>query len=592
MPETQPLFVLLKRLWRYISAKRRKQFAALLVLMVLSSFAEIVSIGAVIPFLGVLTHPQGVFEYPLLQPLIQFFDIGGPEQLLLPLTVAFSIAALLAGGMRLLFVWASTRLTFAAGADMSSSIYERTLYQPYTVHVSRNSSEVISGITHKANEIIYSVMTPVLVIISSIITLSAILLALISIDPFISLVAFGGFGGIYAVIIRISRSRLAVNSRRIANESTQVIKSLQEGLGGIRDVLIDGTQPIYCQIYRTSDLSLRRAQGSSQFIGIFPRYGIEALGMIFIAILAYGLARKQGGVANAIPVMGALALGAQRMLPMLQQAYGNWTAMRAGQATFQDVLSLLDQPLPDYVSEPWPQSIPFEHSVVLKDVSFRYDSEGPWVLQNIDFVLSKGARIGLIGTTGSGKSTLLDIAMGLLSPTKGTLKVDGVSIDKSNLRGWQAHIAHVPQVIYLADISIAENIAFGISVDRIDMDRVREAARQAQMDAVIEGWPEQYQTRVGERGVRLSGGQRQRIGIARALYKRADVIVFDEATSALDNDTELAVMQAIESLGEDLTVIMIAHRLSTLKKCTAVVELSAGKIARSGTYQSIVAQAA
>jgi ABC-type multidrug transport system fused ATPase/permease subunit len=589
MKQSQPIPQLLKRLWRHIHHRRRKQFGLLLILMVIASFAEILSIGAVLPFLGVLTAPQAVFSHHLLHPLFSYLGFLSADQLLLPLTIAFGFAALLAGGMRLLLLWASTRLTFAAGADLSLSIYQRTLYQPYAVHVARNSSEVISGISSKANEVIYSAMTPVLIILSSTMTLSAILIALFAINTAIALTAFGGFGLIYIFVVKLARNRLSSNSQRIATESNQVIKSLQEGLGGIRDVLLDGTQSVYCDIYRAADLPLRRAQGSNLFIGNFPRYGIEALGMLLISALAYGLAQQQGGIDAAIPVLGALALGAQRLLPLLQQAYANWTYMKAGQSIFQDALDLLDQPLPSYAGQPEPPPIAFNSEIALENIDFQYTPGGAWVLKTLNLTIPKGGRIGFMGTTGSGKSTLTDIVMGLLQPTQGLLKIDGVPITSSNLRSWQVHIAHVPQDIYLADNSIAENIAFGVPLAQIDMTRVNRAASQAQIAQTIQNWPMQYQTKVGERGVRLSGGQRQRIGIARALYKRANVIVFDEATSSLDNETEQAVMEAIESLSNDLTVLIIAHRLTTLKNCTTVVELGAGGVLRSGPYCAMVA---
>jgi ATP-binding cassette, subfamily B, bacterial PglK len=588
---SQPIIQLLKRLWQHISPRRRTQFGLLLMLMVLASFAEIISIGAVLPFLGVLTVPDRVFVHPAAQPFIEFLALKEPKDLLLPLTIVFGLAALLTGAMRLALLWASTRLSFAAGADLGISIYRRTLYQPYAVHVSRNSSEVISGISGKANDMIYSAIMPVLTLVSSSIMLVMILVALLAVDPFIALAAFGGFGMIYAVIIRLTRKRLLIDSQRIARESTHVIKALQEGLGGIRDVLIDGTQPIYCQIYRDADLPLRRALGNNMFIGQSPRYGMEALGMLLIATLAYVLALQPDGIAKAIPVLGALALGAQRLLPVLQQAYGAWSAVRGGQASLQDALELLDQPLPDYAERPLAEPLPFRQQIALKQLSFRYSPQAPWVLNNLEIIIAKGSRVGFIGTTGSGKSTLLDIVMGLLQPTQGALEIDGQPITTVNHRAWQAHIAHVPQAIFLADSSIEENIAFGMPKDRIDPLRVRKAAQQAQIADIIETWPEQYQTFVGERGIRLSGGQRQRIGIARALYKQADVIIFDEATSALDNETEQAVMQAIEGLSEDLTILIIAHRLSTLRNCTQIVELGDCGIKRIGTYQEIVANA-
>ncbi len=556
--------------------------------MIGASFAEILSIGAVLPFLAVLTDPEKIFQLPAAQPFIRAAGMTSSSQLLLPLTITFGIAALFSGVMRLLLLWASTRLSFATGADLSISIYRRTLYQPYSVHVSRNSSEVINGISTKANSVIYSIIMPILTLFSSSIMLVAILIALLTLNPVIALSAFGGFGLIYVFIIKLTSNQQLINSKCIARESTQVIKSLQEGLGGIRDVLIDGSQAAYCQIYRNADQPLRKAQGNITFIGTSPRFGIEALGMMLIALLAYALARQPDGIAKAIPVLGALALGAQRLLPVLQGAYISWSSIQGGQISLRDTLNLLDQPLPDYADKPASKPIPFRQQISLNNLSFRYTEQTPLVLNNLNLTIPKGSRIGFIGVTGSGKSTLLDIIMGLLQPTEGTIEVDSQPLTTSNNRSWQAHIAHVPQAIFLADSTIEENIAFGVPKGKIDQNRVKQAASQAQIADIIESWPKKYQTYVGERGIRLSGGQRQRIGIARALYKQADVIIFDEATSALDNETEQAVMQAIESLGKELTILIIAHRLTTLKNCTQIVELADGGIKRLGTYQEII----
>ena len=558
--------------------------------MFAASFAEILSIGAVLPFLAVLTNPDRIFQLPVVRPLINFLGFSSPDQLLLPLTIVFAFAALISGAMRLLLLWASTRISFAIGADLSINIYRRTLYQPYAVHASRNSSEIISGISVKASSVIGYIITPSLTLISSAIMLVVILLALISIDPAIALAAFGGFGLIYAVIIKLTKGRMLINSQSISRDSNQLIKSLQEGLGGIRDVLIDGCQAVYCQIYRNADLPLRKAQGNSNFISASPRFGIEALGMMLIAMLAYALARQPDGIAKTIPVLGALALGAQRLLPVLQGGYASWSSIQSGQISLKDTLELLDQPLPEYVDQPPATPIQFQQQINLNQLSFRYTPQTPWILNNLDLTIQKGSRIGFIGLTGSGKSTLLDIVMGLLQPNEGTLEIDSEEITTHNTRNWQAHIAHVPQAIFLADSTIQENIAFGVPINKIDNALVKQAAEQAQIADIIETWPKKYQTFVGERGIRLSGGQRQRIGIARALYKQSDVIIFDEATSALDNKTEQAVMQSIETLGKDLTVLIIAHRLTTLQNCDQIVELANSGIKRIGTYKEIVGE--
>jgi ABC-type multidrug transport system fused ATPase/permease subunit len=584
---TQPITQLLNRLWHHISPNRRGQFALLLVLMIFASFAEILSIGAILPFLAILTDPARVFVHSSAQPMIHAFGLTEPKQLLLPLTILFSLAALFAGAMRLLLLWASTRLSYAAGADLSISIYRRTLYQPYAVHVARNSSEVISGISGKAKGVI-NIINATLTLIAASVMLIAILIALISVDPIIALSAFCGFVLIYVIIIRITGMQLLANSQRISRESSQVIKSLQEGLGGIRDVLIDGSQAAYCQIYRKADLALRDAAGSNAFISASPRYAMEALGMLLIAALAYLLAEQPDGIAKAIPVLGALALGAQRLLPVLQQAYASWSNIQGGHASLRDTLELLDQTLPDYADQPATAALPFRQQISLKQLSFRYGPQTKWVLHDLNLTIAKGSRVGFIGATGSGKSTLLDMIMGLLLPTTGAIYIDDQSITPINHRAWQAHIAHVPQTIFLTDSTIEENIAFGVPKVQIDHERVRQAAQNAQIADIIERLPNQYQTFVGERGIKLSGGQRQRIGIARALYKQADVIIFDEATSALDNETEQAVMQSLDSLSDDLTLLIIAHRLTTLKSCRQIVELGDGVLKRVGTYQEIV----
>jgi len=556
--------------------------------MLLTSFAEIISIGAVLPFLGVLTAPDRIFDHAAAKPIIHLLGLKEPSQLLIPLTVFFGSAALIAGGMRLFMLWASIRLSFATGADLSIKIYHRTLYQPYAVHCARNSSEVIDGISGKANGVIYSIIVPFLTLISSCVMLITILITLLIVNPLIAVVAFGGFGAIYFIIIRLTRKQLLKNSERISRESTNVIKSLQEGLGGIRDVLIDGSQATYCNIYRNSDIPLRLAQGSTSFISSSPRYVMETLGMLLISGLAYSLAQQADGLSKAIPTLGALALGAQRLLPVLQQAFVSLSGIRSGQYSLQDTLELLDQPLPDYADRPAPDALPFTQSVKLKQIGFRYSPKTPYVIKQINLTITKGSRIGFIGTTGSGKSTLLDIVMGLLQPTDGNIEVDGQAVSPANNRAWQLNIAHVPQAIFLADSSIEENIAFGIPKDQIDHERVRMAAKQAQIADTIETLPKKYLTLVGERGIRLSGGQRQRIGIARALYKKANIIIFDEATSALDSYTEQAVMQAIESLSQDLTLLIIAHRITTLKNCTLIVELDDCRINRIGGYKDIL----
>lgn len=583
--QLQPVWPLLRRLWSQATVRRHRQFQLLVILMVLASISEIVSIGAILPFLSVLTVPEKVFAHPATQPLIALLGLQEPADLLMPLTVGFAIAVLVSTGMRLLMQWGSTRFSYAAGADISIAIFQRALHQPYAVHLARNSSEVINGITKRSDNVT-AVILGLLNLVGSWLILVSILSSLLFIEPLVAGVAFGGFGLAYLLITWVARHRLDTNSQRVYRESTQALKVLREGLGGIRDVLIDGTQRVYCDRYAGADFSMRQALGANAFIGFSPRYIMEGLGMVAIAALAYGMSLHPNGIAAGIPVLGALGLGAQRLLPLLQQVYQGWTTVRGSRASVQGVVEMLEQPLPrDHDQSP--QALPFRREIAFCNLGFRYGPELPWVFREVNLTISRGERIGIIGVTGSGKSTLLDIVMGLLEPTVGTMVVDGVPLSVELRRAWQAHIAHVPQTIFLVDASIEENIAFGVPRGAIDRQRVRRAAEQAQIAEHIESLAEGYGTPVGERGVRLSGGQRQRLGIARALYKNADVIVLDEATSALDSATEEAVMKVVYELSDDLTIMIIAHRLTTLKDCDQIIELGKGCLKRVYRYEDL-----
>lgn len=587
-PSASPrLIQMLLKLWSHLSHRRRVQFALLIALMLLSAFAEVISLGAVLPFLGILITPDVVFNHPFIASIMPTFGITSPAELVLPLTVFFVFIAVVAGVIRMLFMWISTRLAYISAADLSIEVYRRTLYQPYQVHTARNSSEVIGGITGKVNAASNMLFT-VLMFVSSIVLLISIISTLIVIDPVVALVSSLIFGVFYGIISGFARKKLRRNSSRIAQEHTQVLKALNEGLGGIRDVLLNNTQDVYCDIYRRSDFPLRQAQGNNQFISSSPRFAMEAIGIALIAVLAYFLSLQSGGIAKAIPILGALALGAQRLLPALQQIYSSWSSIIGNQASLVDALALLEQPMPEDYKDPIPEPMAFEQSIQFKDVKFRYTDDTPWILNELNISIPKGARIGIVGKTGSGKSTTMDLLLGLLSPSAGRFLVDGILVTGRQARSWQQTIAHVPQAIYLSDASMAENIAFGIPFEAIDLERVKKAACQAQIDEFIESQPDGYGAHVGERGIRISGGQRQRIGIARAFYKQASVLVFDEATSALDNATEQSVMEAIDQLDRHLTIIIIAHRLTTVQNCDSIIELDNGRIVAQGSYEELM----
>ena len=366
-----------------------------------------------------------------------------------------------------------------------------------------------------------------------------------------------------------------------------MIKTMQEGLGGIRDVIIDSAQKQYNKTHARAVVPLRRAQAINQFIGQSPRFGIEAVSIMLIGGLAYWLVGQPGGLGKGIPILGALVFGAQRMLPALQMIYVSWSAIQGNSAVLRDVVRFLEQPVNEDKSS-FDFLLPFENEIVLENLHFSYNRKEPEIIKNVSLKIIKGSKVGFIGATGSGKSTLIDIIMGLLEPTKGSILIDGITLDNYSKATWQRNIAHVPQSIFLSDSSIKENIAFGVPVEKIDTVKLKSAAEQAQIGSLIETWPNAYNTLVGERGVRLSGGQLQRIGIARALYKSASVIVFDEATSSLDKKTEDLMMNTIDGFDKNLTILIITHRPDTLRNCDQIVEMENSKVKRIGSYNEII----
>ena len=570
---------LTKKLFLLMERRRRYQFLILLTLMILTSVFEVVSIGAVIPFLGALIEPSNIFELPAAQSFIQFLGVDEPTQIIFPISALFAIAVLMSGAMRVLLLWASVKFSFILGVDLSVGIFTQVINQPYIAHTKQNSSDIISAISIKIAQVINGVVLSVLNMISSFIIFIAIITILLVINPGASLIAILFFSLLYLFFYLYVKQKLKVNSSNITRESSSLIKILQEGLGGIRDIIIDGNQDFYRSIFWRADLVFRKSLGNNLFITNSPRYFMETFGVLLIVLLAYMLSTQgEKSFADGIPVLGALALGAQRLLPVMQIFYNSWGNIKGTHFVLEEVLFFLninDGKTMNVINN----NCAFEKNIRLKDVSFGYDENSLPAINKINIDIKKGDCIGVIGKTGSGKSTLIDIMMGLLDPTHGTLEVDENVITSSNRRAWQSRIAHVPQNIYLSDSTIEENIAFGIPVEEIDSSLVKRAAISANIDSVVNEWPLKYKTILGERGIRLSGGQRQRIGIARALYKQADVLFLDEATSSVDSTTESSIMKAIEKLGNNVTLIIIAHRITTLKNCSRILELTnEGKI--------------
>ena len=580
-------FAIIRDLIKHFDSRRIRQFILLIILMIFVSFIDILSVGSIFPFLSVLSSPERVFELHFLKPIIIFFNFTSPNELVLPITLLFSFLALLAGILRLLLLWSSTKLSFACGSDLSIKIYRYTLYQPYAVHFSRNSSAVINGISTKVKSVINTINMS-FVIINSGVMLVFSFVGLLFINPYIVIIAFFGFGSIYLVVTFFTRKKLRRNSELIASESNQLIKALQEGLGSIRDIIINGSQEVYCKIYKKADFRFRDASGANLFITSSPRYILETFGILSISAVALALYKNGDPNLNAVPLLALLALSVQRLLPVMQQLYSSWAGIHGSYASLLDILNLLNKPPKFFSIKKSDKKLAFEKTITIKDLKFSYNPKSEYVLQNLNLKINKGDRIGLIGDTGSGKSTLLDLIMGLISPNAGKILIDKIPLTLKNYHLWQLNISHVPQSIFLTDSTIKENIAFGIPINLIDMNSVKEAAYKAEISKTIEMWPDGYNTIVGERGVRLSGGQRQRLGLARALYKKTNLIVLDEATSALDYKTEDLITQSIQKLDANITIIMISHRHESLKFCNKIIEIKDGRVFRIFSHKELM----
>jgi ATP-binding cassette, subfamily B, bacterial PglK len=556
----------------------------LVCLMLVGALAELASLSAVVPFVTMLATPEQLGQNLFVQQAMAVISIERTE-LPAAITLVFGALVVVSALIRLVLVWAATKLSYAIGYDLSVSLYSKTLQRPYSFHVSRNTSEII-GAVNKVQEVVGGYITPLVNgLIAAILSIS-IILTLIAIDPIVALGGAGVFGLSYFAIALTVRRRLQIVGNQFAYESDQRILAVQEGLGAIRDVILDRTHNTYQKRFAHHDAQFRRALVTSSVYANAPRLLIEAIGMLLMAGFSLAYGASNAGFGGLLPVLGALGVGAQKLMPLIQQIYAGWSSVLSRQATLHDVLELLDfEPVVSTEGV-----IHFNHAIRFHNVSFNYAAlpDSSPVLKNIELTIGKGEKVGIVGITGCGKSTLLDLMMGLLCTSQGQFIIDDQIITPANVHAWQKHIAHVPQNIFLSDTTVGENIAFGLEESEIDWRRVQEAAEIAQIHDHITSLPQGYKTPVGERGVRLSGGQRQRIGIARALYKKADVLVLDEATSALDDETENSVIEGVNKFSKNLTVIMIAHRLTTLKNCDRIIELSDGVISDFTTYESLI----
>jgi ATP-binding cassette subfamily B protein len=557
-----------------------------------AALGEVANLGALMPFLRLLSNPSKGLQVlgPLAQPLSQW-----PQQhLLLSLGLGFMAVVVVSTFLRVLTIRSQLRLSGLITADLGERVFAAVLHRPYAWHLRTNTSAVLSYLTRDVDALFSCVQALLLLVMNALIVLF-LGGSLIALAPGVMLIVVGFLSGFYLLVFRFTRAQLHADGAEGVREYQHSLQLAQEGLGGIRDVILDRSQATFLQAYSQSNQRGKMAIAAVNIKAQIPRYLIEGFAILLIVGVSLALALQGQGIERQLPLLGFLSLGAYRLLQPLQQCFGAISSIQANHASLQRIQPFLS-PHNSYglsiAPLPKPQPGASDQELVqLKGVSFRYTAEGPWVLRELNLAIHQGERLAFVGTTGSGKTTTSDLILGLLQPSEGQLLVWGQDLHTTPglVSAWQARVAHVPQQIYLSDASFAANIAFGVSDDQIDVDRVRWAAKQARVSEIIESCQDGYATLVGERGVRLSGGQRQRIGIARALYKQAHLLVLDEATSALDNRTEAEVMEAIESLDLQITVILIAHRLSTVKRCDRVILLQRGQITGCGTFEELEA---
>ena len=558
----------LRTLLGAMSARHRRRFWLLTLLTLANAAADLALVASSIWFLAALAGGEALPAF--LAGRLPFIDSNRAVH---SAALLFAGSALAANLLRLLHLRLSEDLVAGVAHELTVELQRRVFAQPYDYHVRHHSSEVLASL-ETGRQLAFVILHQWLQTIAALATGLALLVLLFWIDPLPAIVALALLGFLYLAVAKLAGGRLSRNSAILGRAYAERIGKVQESLGAIRDLKIDHSERAELEDFRQADARFAAATASTTFIAGAPRFVIEAGAILLVAVLAVWL--TAGGADSALPLIGGMAVGGIRLLPLLQMAYRSWASLAANRAIFGQVEALLRLPAPNYVDQAV-RPMAFQAAVSLDDVTFRYPGRTDPVLSGLSMTIGHGDRVALVGDTGSGKSTLADILMGLLRPQQGQVAVDGVLLDESNLAAWQRNIAHVSQSIFLADASIARNIAFSVADGPVDMDRVRRAAHAARILDFVDSLPEGFETGVGERGVRLSGGQRQRIGIARALYKGAPFLVLDEATNALDQDTEREVLANIFA-DRSRTIVVIGHRPSAVELCGRVFKLAEGRL--------------
>lgn len=574
---------LLLQLWRKFEPKRRWQLISIIFLMSFASMLEVAAVGSIMPFLAALADPELFLSQPLWKKIVTPL-IGSEKQDVLFFTcLMFCLSIILLGLFRFLVLFNSQRVGQDLGSDLSTKIFNLTLSQPFLRHTQLRNTDVLAGITVKAHTLVSGAIMPVLNLFSACLTLLMVVMFLVYVDPVIAVVSFLVITTAYLVTSALSSKKL-ISLGQISNEgTTRIIKIVQEGFGGIRDVILYRHHNMFAHLYETADRELRRAFANIQIISGTPRYVIEVTALVAIAILAYSRVSQDTDFVAFIPTLGALAIGGQRLLPMMQQVYASWSSITSSTAALRDVVDFLNQTVPDYITQDMSKALNFKKTITANNLYFSYDdgsSKSKDVVSGISFRLIKGSKVGIIGKTGSGKSTVLDLIMGLLYPSMGNLRVDDVIIDRVTVGSWQRLIGHVPQRVFIKEGSIFDNVAFGFESCAVDVAWALRCVQICCLEQDVDNWERGLDTIIAHGGANISGGQAQRIGIARALYRKPQVLILDEATNALDPKTERQILSNIASLLPDITLLTVTHRILDHTFFDEIFKFENGKLNR------------
>ncbi len=587
-PDSSNMFYLLKKTWGFLSKKRKKEINFLFFIVLVNSFTELISLISIIPFLAVLVDPKSVYEITFIKELTKLFKISNSNDLLLPLTSIFIFGTIISGIMRLTFYFLTYRVAANIGSELSSSAFKNSLYKPYKYHLNTNSSILITTISKDINEIIYMIFIPIIHLISACFISSILILCILFINFNISFFSLIVISILYFLFFKASSYTLTKFSKRNLLIGQSITKLVQESLGAIRDVIISNSYDFYIKKHIKDEKFYRREIATGTFLSTLPRLVIEPAGIIFLAFLGFFLIII-GRTNEVIPIIGTLSFSALKLLPYVQKIYEGITYPRLAKSRLINLLNILFRDYSEFKEYPV-ISLKLKQKINFRNIGFSYSKESISIFKNLNFTINAGDKIGLIGETGSGKSTFLDLLTGLLPPTEGSIFIDEINLydnkikKGSFLKGWQKYLTNVPQNIFLADTTIAENIALGVNKKNIDYEKINEVIEIVLLTNFIKKTKLGLETIVGERGLMLSGGQKQRIGIARALYKRSKLLILDEATSAIDSQTEEIIMNNIYKLGSDITIISVAHRLNTLKFCNKIYELKEGKLRETNLF--------